>query len=51
VADYVQVLGARLENGVLTIELARELPDLMKPRRIAIESSNQPEAVESQQAA
>jgi molecular chaperone IbpA len=50
-ADYVQVLGARLENGVLTIELVRELPDLMKPRRIAIESSSQPEAVESQRAA
>lgn len=40
-ADYVVVKGAKLENGLLTIDLARELPESMKPRRIAIGASGQ----------
>jgi len=35
-ADHVQVTGASLENGLLHIELVRELPEAMKPRKIAI---------------
>ena len=35
-ADYVQVKGAAFDNGLLTIELVREIPEAMKPRRIAI---------------
>lgn len=35
-ADHVKVAGANLENGLLTIDLRRELPEEMKPRRIAI---------------
>ncbi len=35
-ADHVEVSGARLENGLLHIELKRELPEQMKPRRIEI---------------
>jgi molecular chaperone IbpA len=35
-ADYVQVKDATFENGLLTIELVREIPETMKPRRIAI---------------
>jgi molecular chaperone IbpA len=35
-ADYVEVVGAHLADGLLTIELKRELPDAMKPRRIQI---------------
>jgi len=35
-ADYVQVKGASFDNGLLTIELVREIPEAMKPRRIAI---------------
>jgi molecular chaperone IbpA len=35
-ADYVKVSGANLENGLLTIDLVREVPEAMKPRRIAI---------------
>ena len=35
-ADYVQVKRAAFENGLLTIELIREIPEAMKPRRIAI---------------
>jgi molecular chaperone IbpA len=35
-ADYVQVNGANLDNGLLTIELVREVPEAMRPRTIAI---------------
>jgi len=35
-ADYVQVKNAAFENGLLKIELLREIPEAMKPRRIAI---------------
>jgi molecular chaperone IbpA len=35
-ADHVKVSGARLANGLLDIELVREVPEAMKPRRIAI---------------
>ncbi|MDN5005678.1 Hsp20 family protein [Bradyrhizobium sp. GCM10027634] len=35
-ADYVEVRGARFENGLLLIDLQREIPEAMKPRRIAI---------------
>ena len=35
-ADYVQVKNAAFENGLLRIELVREVPEAMKPRRIAI---------------
>ena len=35
-ADYVLVKGATFENGLLTIELVRQIPEAMKPRRIAI---------------
>jgi molecular chaperone IbpA len=50
-ADYVTVTGAKLENGVLTVELVRELPEEMKPRRIAIATGNEPLAIEQKQAA
>ena len=35
-ADFVQVTGADLADGLLTIELAREIPEAMKPRKIAL---------------
>jgi molecular chaperone IbpA len=37
-ADFVHVKGADLADGLLSIELAREIPEAMKPRRIAIGS-------------
>lgn len=37
-ADYVEVRGADLENGLLHIELARELPESKRPRKIDIGS-------------
>lgn len=35
-ADHVEVRGARFENGLLFVELQREIPEAMKPRRISI---------------
>lgn len=35
-ADYVDVVDARLSDGLLTVELKREVPEAMKPRRIEI---------------
>jgi molecular chaperone IbpA len=35
-ADHIQVRDARLENGLLTIRLEREVPEAMKPRRIEV---------------
>jgi molecular chaperone IbpA len=36
-ADHVKVIGARLDNGLLSIELQREIPEAHKPRRILID--------------
>jgi molecular chaperone IbpA len=38
-ADYVVVKAAAYENGVLSIDLAREVPEALKPRRIEIGAS------------
>ncbi|KKC34252.1 Hsp20 family protein [Devosia psychrophila] len=38
-ADYVEVHGASLENGLLHLELKRELPESKKPRSIQINGS------------
>ena len=38
-ADYVQVKGASLENGLLHVDLVREIPEAMKPRAIPVASS------------
>ncbi len=35
-ADYVQVKGAALENGLLHVDLVREIPEAKKPRQIQI---------------
>ena len=35
-AQHVEVKSARFENGLLVIQLAREVPEAMKPRRISI---------------
>ncbi len=42
-ADFVRVAGAKLANGLLDIELVREVPESMKPRRIAINHAGGPE--------
>jgi molecular chaperone IbpA len=38
-ADHVKVTGANFVNGLLTIDLQREIPDEMKPRRIEIKAA------------
>ncbi len=38
-ADHVNVMGASLENGLLHIDLEREIPEAMKPRTIKIGKS------------
>lgn len=39
-ADHVEVKNASLENGLLHIDLVREIPEAMKPRKIAIGNQN-----------
>ncbi|SNS55472.1 molecular chaperone IbpA [Noviherbaspirillum humi] len=39
-ADHVKVVGARLDNGLLNIELVREVPEALKPRKIEIGGDN-----------
>ena len=39
-ADYVEVKGARLESGLLHVDLGREIPEAMKPRAIPITTSS-----------
>ena len=41
-ADHVQVTGAALENGLLHVDLVREIPEAKKPRRIEIASGRAP---------
>ena len=48
-ADYVQVKGASLENGLLHVDLVREIPEAKKPRQIPI-GNDQPKVVESKAA-
>jgi molecular chaperone IbpA len=49
-ADYVEVKGASFDNGLLRIDLAREVPEAMKPRRIAIGSA-EPKQISASRAA
>ncbi len=39
-ADHIQVVGGKLENGLLVIELKREIPEALKPRTITIAAGN-----------
>jgi molecular chaperone IbpA len=50
-ADYVQVTGASLENGLLHVELVREIPEAKKPRQIAINGARAPQTIEARKAA
>lgn len=49
-ADHVKVTSADLADGLLTVELVREIPEEMKPRRIAIGSNPVLPSSETQQA-
>lgn len=50
-ADFIKVRAAKLENGLLTIELERELPEEMKPRRIEIGKGGGPSIIKGKQVA
>lgn len=53
-ADYVEVKGASFEDGLLQVDLVRELPEAMKPRRIAVKSGpsrSDTQKIEQKQAA
>jgi molecular chaperone IbpA len=45
-ADHVLVKGASLENGLLHVDLVREIPEAKKPRQIAIGSNGNGKVVE-----
>lgn len=45
-ADHLKVVRAELENGLLNIELQRELPEAMKPRRIPIGAAENVQTLE-----
>ena len=52
-ADYVVVKGASLENGLLHVDLVRELPEAMKPRTIEITTktdADKPKVIDSKAA-
>jgi molecular chaperone IbpA len=50
-ADHVEVKGASLENGLLHVDLVREIPEAMKPRTIAIgKAAPKPHQVEAKAA-
>jgi molecular chaperone IbpA len=50
-ADYVQVKDASLENGLLHVDLVREIPETKKPRTIAISAGKTIDAPKVEQAA
>ena len=47
-ADHIKVTGAKLENGLLHIDLVREIPEAKKPRTVRIESGvkSQPKVID-----
>lgn len=51
-AEHVKVVSAKLENGLLDIELVREIPEEMKPRKVMIDiGNNAPQLLDQRQAA
>jgi molecular chaperone IbpA len=52
-ADHIKVSGASLDNGLLHVDLVREVPEAMKPRQIKIAGGEpqRPQVVEQKQAA
>ncbi len=49
-ADHIKVVGASLDNGLLHVDLARELPEAMKPRKIAIGTASTPKVIDQKAA-
>ena len=49
-ADHIRVDAAELSNGLLSIELVREVPEAMKPRTVKIQAPSQTKVLESKAA-
>jgi len=49
-ADHLKVAGAALENGLLHVEIVREIPEEMKPRKIEIVSGPSPRVIDQRAA-
>ena len=49
-ADFIKVEGAKLENGLLHVDLIRQVPEEKKPRKVAIATDNQPQVIEQKAA-
>jgi molecular chaperone IbpA len=50
-ADFVEVKAATLENGLLHVDLVREIPEAMKPRTIRINDGRDGKVIETKAAA
>ena len=50
-ANHVKVTGATFDNGMLNIELVREVPEALKPRKINIDGGDNVQVLEQRQAA
>lgn len=46
-ADHIKIMGANLSNGLLNVELVREIPEELKPRKIEISRSPKTRIIEA----
>jgi molecular chaperone IbpA len=49
-ADHIRVAGASLDNGLLHVDLVREVPEALKPRKIEIATGAAPKVIEQKAA-
>ena len=49
-ADHIRVVNAGLDNGLLSIELVREIPEAMKPRKVEIKAGSNGKTLEHKEA-
>jgi molecular chaperone IbpA len=49
-ADHIKVAGASLDNGLLHVDLVREIPETMKPRKIEIAAGAAPKVIDQKAA-
>jgi molecular chaperone IbpA len=49
-ADHIRVAGASLDNGLLHVDLVREVPEALKPRKIEINTGAPPKVIEQKAA-
>ncbi len=49
-ADHIKVAGASLDNGLLHVDLVREVPEAMKPRKVEISTGSEPRVIDQKAA-